>query len=206
MEAAHPMHAAAWWRRCRANVHTWIRRRVGIEPRDRPGEELEGVGDATRDCPPNEIWVVPMEVMRVHDVSAEDSIFEAGRESLDLALDRFGHVHRGTARNVAVRVPGVLPFGRPALVELALLAEQHVRPLGMLPPKHRGFSGCDLLECATEVDRRCLQAVGVTPWNRPVERPVELEGAGTIPIATESPPVAARKRGLRQSKRAGPDW
>ncbi len=66
-------------------------------------------------------------------MTGEDSILEAGRESLDLVLDRLGHVDCGAAGNVAVRVARVLARGCSARIELTLLTKQDVNPKKPIP-------------------------------------------------------------------------
>jgi hypothetical protein len=55
------------------------------------------------------------------------------------------------------------------------------------------LGGTDLGEGASDVDGRRLATRRVTPGNRTVERPVQLECTGPVAIAKESPPVARRK-------------
>src|SRR3989449_7602235 len=60
----------------------------------------------------------------------------------------------------------------------------------MLSAPNRGFGGRDLVERAAEMNGRGFQAAGVSPRDRPVERPVELEGAGPVAVAAEPAHVA----------------
>jgi SAM-dependent methyltransferase len=133
MVPAHPVHAAPGWRGCGADEHACVRRRVWIEPRHGSREELEDVSDAACNRAADVVWVVSMKVVGVHRVPGKNAVLEARRETLDLVLDRFRHVHRGAARNVAVRVARMLAFGRSTRVELALLTEQNIGSLGMPP-------------------------------------------------------------------------
>src|SRR5262249_37891051 len=147
-----------------------------------------------------------LEVRRPHRASCENAVAEPRSEALDLPLDGFGAIDGRPGRDVAVRIARVLAFGRPPGVELALLHEQHEGPLGMLAAPDGGLRGRDLVQRATEVYGRGLQAAGVAPRDRPVQRPVELERAGTVAVAAEPTDVACgqdRFSDVGELRRAG---
>src|SRR5262249_34676170 len=130
---------------------------------------------------------------RSRAVACEDAVAEPGSEAFDLPLDDVRSIHGRPRRDVAVRVARVLARGRPAAVELALLHDEHEGPLGMLAAPDGGLARRDLVERTAEVDGRGLQAAGVAPRNRPIERPVDLERAGAVAVATEPADVPRRQ-------------
>src|SRR5262249_33706039 len=82
---------------------------------------------------------------------------------------------------------------RPGGVELALLHQQHERALRMLAVPDGGLGGRDLVEGSAEMNRRGLQTLRVSPRDRPVERPVGLEGTGAVAVAAEPAHVTRGK-------------
>ena len=84
----------------------------------------------------------------------------------------------------------MLARGCPGPVELALLDEEHEWPLGVLSAPDGRFAGGNLVERAAEMNGRRLQAAGISPRDRPVERPVDLEGAGAVAVAPEPADIA----------------
>src|SRR5262249_14871569 len=152
----------------------WVRGGVRVESRHGPGEELPEVGDAARDRAADVVGIVVLKLPRPQGVPRENAVAEAGREALDLSLDDVRPVDGRPRRDVAVRVARVLASGGPAAVELALLDEEDEGSLGMLTAPDGGLAGRDLVERAAEVDGRGVQAAGIAPRDRPVERPVDL--------------------------------
>src|SRR5438876_1921574 len=191
--AAHPVDPTARWRRCRADEQPWVGGGVRVEPRDGPREELPQIGDAARDRAADVVRIVRLEIPSAHDVAREDAVAEAGCKPLDLPLDGLGLIHRRPVGDVTVRVAGVLAPRRPGGVELALLDDEHERPLRMLAAPDGRLRGRDLVEGPAEVDGRGLEAARIAPRDRPVERPVDLEGAGAVAIAPEAAHVARGK-------------
>ena len=61
------------------------RRRVGVEPSDRAGEELAEVRDAAGDVAADVVRVVLLELGGCRRPAGEDPVAEARREALDLA-------------------------------------------------------------------------------------------------------------------------
>ena len=94
---------------------------------------------------------------------------------------------------MAVRVAGVLTGGGAVRVELALLNEQYERPARVLAAPHCRFGGRDLFQWTAEVNRRCLETRRISPRNRAVERPVDLEHAGAESKPAQAPHVSTRK-------------
>src|SRR5207302_2390090 len=191
--AAHPVHPTARWRRCRADEEPWVGGGVRVEPGDGPREELPQIGDAARDRAADVIRIVRLEIPSAHDVAREDAVAEAGCEPLDLPLDGLGLILRRPVRYVTVRVAGVLAPRRPGGVELALLDDEDEGPRRMLAAPDGRLRGRDLVEGPAEVDGRRLEAAGIPPGDRPVERPVDLEGAGAVAIAPEAAHVPRGK-------------
>src|SRR5438067_2210608 len=192
--AAHAVHPTARWRRCRADEEPWVGGGVRVEPGDGPREEFPQIGDAARDRAADVIRIVSLEIPSAHDVAREDAVAEAGCEPLDLPLDGLGLIHRRPVRYVTVRVAGVLaPPRRPGGVELALLDDEDEGPRRMLAAPDGRLRRRDLVEGPAEVDGRRLEAAWIPPGDRPVERPVDLEGAGAVAIAPEAAHVARGK-------------
>src|SRR5436305_7692288 len=174
------MYASAGRGRARADEEARIRRGVGIERRERAGDELHEVVRAAADVAADEVRVVRFVLRAVSGVARQDAVAEAGSESLDLRLDGLAHVLGRPVRHMAVRPAGVLAGGRARVVEHALLRDEHERLLrGHALPGRRLVRG-DLLERPTHVYRRRSPALLGLPWNRTVEGVVDLEDAGTV--------------------------
>src|SRR5215468_8209406 len=109
--ATHAVHAAARRGRGRADEEARVRRRVGIESGYRAGEELPEIGDTTGDRTADVVRILTLEIRRTHRVARQNAVAEAGREALDLALDRVGVVGGRSRRHVAVGVARVLAGG-----------------------------------------------------------------------------------------------
>src|SRR5579864_952713 len=103
MEATHSMDAAARRRRGGAKEDLRVRGRVGADTRGRTEQRLAEAGHATVDVTPDVVGVLGLHLGGPPRRAREDEIGEAGSESLDLALDRAGHVDIRAAGNVAVR-------------------------------------------------------------------------------------------------------
>src|SRR2546428_5023747 len=63
----------------------------------------------------------------------------------------------------------------------------------MLAAPDGRLRGRDLVEGPAEVDGRRLEAAWIPPGDRPVERPVDLEGAGAVAVAPEAAHVPRGK-------------
>src|SRR5260370_9000361 len=91
---------------------------------------------------------------------------------------------------MAVRPRSVFTRRCACLVEQALLGQQHERSLGRYALPNGSFAGRDLWQRAAEMERRGAQAVGISPWNRSVERKIDLENARPVAEAREPPSIA----------------
>src|SRR5258706_13324808 len=91
---------------------------------------------------------------------------------------------------MAVRPHSVFTRRCTCLVEQALLGQQHERSLGRYALPNGSFAGRDLWQRAAEMERRGAQAVGISPWNRSVERKIDLEDARPVAEARKPPPIA----------------
>ena len=101
--------------------------------------------------------------------------------------------------HVAVGIARLLAFGRAARVEGALLTENEEGALGVAAAVHVALRDADLLERCADVDSRGLEARGVAPGDRAVERPIELEDTGAVAVATEPLPIAGGQRVARDA-------
>src|SRR5258708_39809648 len=90
---------------------------------------------------------------------------------------------------MAVRPRSVFTRRCACLVEQALLGQQHERSLGRYALPNGSFAGRDLWQRAAEMERRGAQAVGIAPWNRAVERKIDLEDARPVAEARQPPSV-----------------
>src|SRR5690606_41590239 len=72
----------------RAEVESRHGRRVGIEAQHRAKRELEPRDRAAGDVAAHEVRILALERGRVPGPPREDDLAEAGRETLDLRLDR----------------------------------------------------------------------------------------------------------------------
>src|SRR5258706_8843604 len=91
---------------------------------------------------------------------------------------------------MAVRPRSVFPRRCPCLSEQALLGQQRERSLGRYGLPNGSLAGRDLWQRAAEMERRGAQAVGISPWNRSVERKIDLEDARPVAEAREPPSIA----------------
>src|SRR3954447_19974068 len=86
--------------------------------------------------------------------------------------------------------PGRMFSGRSARrVEQALLCQQHEWSLGTLAVADCAFRCSDLDECAAKMNCPGARTVGCGPWDRAVERPVDLKDPWTVSIAFELVPI-----------------
>src|SRR5207247_1035066 len=60
-----------------------------------------------------------------------------------------------------------------------------------------GFMPGDFFDRPADVDRAGASTIGGAPWNRAIERPIDLEDAGAIAESAEAPNVSRRERGAR---------
>src|SRR5436309_13343392 len=82
-------------------------------------------------------------------------------------------------------------------IEQALLGGNHKWPLGR-NATGGGRLGCDhLLEGSSKVHRSRLAAARIAPGHRAVQRPIELEDAGSVPEACELTAIAIGERAAR---------
>ena len=141
-----------------------------------------------------------LELSAVDRMARQDLVAEAGRESLDLPLDPFGHVFHRSVRHVAISPRRVLTGRGARRIEKRLLRDEHERPLGVAAaPDFRLVQG-DLLDRAADVDRRCSGTFCGAPRNRSIERPVDLEHTGTVSESLQAANVARWKRVARNGR------
>ena len=96
-------------------------------------------------------------------------------------------------RDVAVGPGSVLPGGRPRGIVQALLGEDHVGRLGVLPCTGGVLRGGNFGKRASQVHGGGALACLGLPRNRAIEGPIHLEHCGPIPVALKLPPVAGRQ-------------
>ena len=92
--AAHAVGAGARRRGRRAQVDARDAGAVGVERHPRPEDHLPRVVGAGDDVAADVVGVVRLHRRHAADVPGEDAFAEAGREALDLRLDRLGGVAR----------------------------------------------------------------------------------------------------------------
>jgi hypothetical protein len=85
----------------------------------------------------------------------------------------------------------VLADGCAAIVEGALLRDQHVRAIDVVAGDRPSFARGDVLEPSPDMDRSGAPAFFCAPWHRLGQRPVHLEDAGAVAVPAESTRVAA---------------
>jgi hypothetical protein len=122
-----------------------------------------------------------------------DTVSEARSEAFNLRLYRIGRVAGPAVRHVAVRPGRVTARRRAGFVEKRRLSEKEERSLC-----EPAFPRCplrvrDLLIRAADVGRQSLGACLGFPGNGLSQRPIDLEGSGTVPPPLERCTVAARK-------------
>jgi hypothetical protein len=127
-------------------------------------------------------------------VPGEDALAEPRREPLDLSLHDRRQIARRPGRHVAVRVAGVLARRRAARVEVALLHDEHERPVRVLAPPHGGLRVGDLIQRPAHVHGHRVVAPWIAPWDRPVQRPIDLERAGAVAEPAQPTHVSRRQR------------
>ena len=130
---------------------------------------------------------------------ASDQVAEAGREALDLRLDRRRSCRASSRTARGSRpTPLCLPAGARLASKTAGLRRAARTGGRACRPGHGLLARRDLLERAAEVHgARARATSGARPRDRSVERPVELEDAG--PVA-----IAARARARSAPAAAGP--
>ena len=124
---------------------------------------------------------------------ARISVAEAGREALDLRLDRLGRVAVPAVRDVAVRPRGLLPGGRARVVE-ERTAGRGARTGAPAAGRPRRATRRPRSRRAYRRGGRCRR--GGSPrraTGSARERPVELERARPVPVRAQLPPVALRQ-------------
>ena len=168
-------------------------RGVGVAADRRPRPELADVLDPGVDVAAYVVLVVALEVDRVHGVTGQDQVPEARREPLDLGLDALRHVHRRAGWHVAIGPHGVLPGGGARIVETGRLADQHERPLRHDTGRGGSLGRGHVRERAADVDCARVGEPRVFPWDRAVQRDVQLEGARAVAVAPQLGGVQARE-------------
>ena len=170
MVSAHAMHAAS--RRCRrgAKVEAFDRSLIRVETQNRTSEELLEVIGSSSDVSAHEICIRVFKLCRVFGVAGQNKVAKAGSEPLHLGFDGSCHIEGGPIRNVAIR-PGRVPSrGRAGRIEKARLRQQDERSLAVFAVPGGCFSGLDLLQTASQVQRPSARALRIAPGDWTVER------------------------------------
>ncbi len=115
------MNAAARRSGRRADIQALDRRRISAARRTQ--KKLSQIGRAATDVAPDVIGVVSFERGGRHNIFSDNTIAEAGRETLDLIFYPFGHIECRAVRNVAVSPSRVFSRRRAARVEKARLRQ-----------------------------------------------------------------------------------
>ena len=191
--AAHPMHACARGSGRRAEVEPGHRSGVGAPTEGRPDKELPECVRTPGDVAPDEVGVVVLEVCRRACRACQDTLAEAGREALDLSLDTLAHIERRSVRDMAIGPRGVFAWGSARCVEETLLREHDERPLGVPPFPGATLRVCDLSQRSANVNGAGLCDLGRPPWDRSVQRIVELECARPVLPVLEPAAVPVRQ-------------
>src|SRR5581483_8096297 len=118
----------------------------------------------------DEVPVAPLQLAWADRAASEHEVAEAGREALDLRLDRVGHVAGPAVRDVAVRPRRVLPLRGARRIEERVLGEDHERPVDRTAPPGSPLRRRDLVERAAEMDGRGLRDLRRAPRDRAGER------------------------------------
>ena len=166
------------------------RRRVGIPADHRAEQGLTQVLLATVDVAADVVRVVRLHRRGIACRSGEDQVAEARREPLDLVLDDTGQVHGRTVRHVAIRPADVLAGGGAARVGDGGLDEQDERSTWDPAAGHRVLGCHDVPHRPRQMDGARATGRRVPPRHRPIERPVDLEDAGTVPEPLELAAIA----------------
>ena len=212
--AAHAVDAAAGRRRRRAQEDARVRRRVRREPQHRPREHLAQVGRAAVDVAADVVGVLGLERRPGPRTDrAEHDVAEAGREPLDLGLDRRRSCRpssrwaRGSTPT-ACDSPPARGRGRPGSA-----GRRARRAAAGWPPRaDRRLGRGDLGQRAADVHGAGPAALLGRPRHRGRERVVDLEharrrsGSGRAPpgsaAAAASPQIARSWRGVTSKSTA----
>lgn len=191
--AGHAVDAGAGRGGGGAEVEFWVRGGVGVEARDRAGEELREVLDAANDVAADEVWVVGLVSGRGSGVGGEDGVAEAGGEAFDLVQDGLGHVGGGAVGDVAVCPAGVLVVGGAGGIEDALLGDEDEGFVGDAVLPGVAFGGGDFFQGSADVDRAGAAAGFGGPRDGFGESEVEFEDAGAVSVSVEFLAVRCRE-------------
>ena len=131
--------------------------------------------------------------------AGQHHIAKSGSKTLHLSFDLFGHIQRRPVRDVTIGPPGMPACGGARRIEQTWLGQQHERLLRVLPVPGGAFRGFYLFETASEMHRGALRALGVSPGDGSIERPVDLEHTGAIAEAAQTALVLIRKALSRDS-------
>jgi hypothetical protein len=154
---------------------------------------VSGILRTAVDVAADEVRVEALEGARAADGAGEDAAEEAGREALDLPLDRVRDVDRAGVRDVPVDPGGVLPRRRARRIREARLGDEDEGRLRGPSAPDLPLRSRDLLERAAEMDDARAAARLRRPGNRRVERVVDLVGRGSVAERLELRAVAGRK-------------
>src|SRR5277367_3114886 len=92
---------------------------------------------------------------------------------------------------MAVGPGSMLSAGRARVVEQAGLGQQHKRAFSVPSSGRRELRLGNLLERASDVYGSGPRTIGITPGDRPVERPIQLEDTGAVSISRQRLPVGS---------------
>ena len=149
---------------------------------------------AAVDVPADVVGVVCLQGGGPHRRAADDPLPEARCEPLHLGLDQLGRIPLPAVRDVTVGPCRVLSLRSPRRVEQALLRQQHERPRRDPAAPRRRLRGDDLLERRSQMHGPRARAFLGAPWDRPVERPVDLEDPRAVAEAAQPAAIAPRQR------------
>src|SRR5262249_36122294 len=84
---------------------------IWIQTGDRAEQELQNILNPSIDVSAHKIFIVSLELMRVHHTTGENQVPESWSELLDFSLNRFRFVRGRTIRHVTIRPGSVFSVG-----------------------------------------------------------------------------------------------
>src|SRR5262249_48000532 len=84
-----------------------------------------------------------------------------------------------------------LAYRRARWVELTLLADQQERGFGVLTSPHGSLGGRDLFKGTADMNCRGFETTRIAPWNRTIERPIQLVYAWSVTVPAQAANITA---------------
>src|SRR5262249_4424525 len=115
-----------------------------------------------------------------HCGARDNAITKTWSESLDLRFDLIRHIRIAVEWNMAVRPKRVLTTRCACFIEQTLLRNQHKRALRNFSAHKLTFHGCDLINCAAEMNCACSTASSGLPCDRCTQRIIDFENSRRV--------------------------